>query len=275
MLDGEQMNFFRKLIGVPEAKKIQIVEAKVMQSIVRYLQDLTLPYPKEPIRIELCDGNQKKRFGTRGGAQWYLLIFGKSMRGAFNAGYLLKQGLELLRSRQIPAIISKQMPELIKDGTCFGVLAIGVSSKEKPDADRESTEAEHFLVCQRREALWSEEIISLAEKLLTPDLMTGVRMIRCENVIHIGVGHCFGRNKVASEFRAGVVLGALMAAAEKLWIDLDMVCLESQQAVGLNYRISVCRKEDREKLLTNSPGVASDRNMRLEKHTKEHQWKYA
>lgn len=284
MLDGGQMNLFRKLVRRPETKKIQTVTEKEAQEVLQYMQSLTLPHPQEKIKTELCDGQsmgKRRRQGAK--AQWYLLIFGEEGQGAFNAGYVLKQGLEFLRGRRIPAKILSQIPEEPGDHHCLGVLSIGMKAESSSASGREEMDSDCFLISRKREEHWMEEVFAAAGKLLTADMRTGVRVIRRESVIHIAVGSCFGRNQAVSEFHAGVVLGALMTAAEKLWIDLDMVNLkEPQQAAGsdyltgLDYLISICRKEDRELPLAKEQESVQERKRCLQgKPVKEHQWKYA
>ena len=277
-LDGEQMNLFRKLAGRPETKKIQTIEEKEAREVLQYMQSLELPHPQEKIKTELCDGGSlEKRHRQGAKAQWYLLIFGEDGQGAFNAGYVLKQGLEFLHSRRISAKILQQVPEEPGDRQCLGILSIGVKAENSFSSRWEEMDSKYFLISQKREEHWMEDVLTAAGKLLTADMQTGVRVIRRESVIHIAAGSCFGRNRAVSEFHAGVVLGALMMAAEELWIDLDMVNLKDpQQAAGPDYLISICRKKDREMLLTKGQESVPERKRHLQgKPVKEHQWKYA
>lgn len=277
MLDGGQMNLFRKLARRPETKKIQMVSEREAQEVLQYMQSLELPHPQEKIKTELCDGRRLEKRSRQKAAQWYLLVIGKEGQGAFNAGYVLKQGLEFLRSRRISAKILQQVPEELGDRHCLGILSIGTKTESSFASRWEEMDADCFLISQKREEHWMEDVFAAAGKLLTADVQTGVRVIRRENVIHIAAGSSFGRNRAVSEFHAGVVLGALMTAAEELWIDLDMVNLYGlQQVAGPDYLISVCRKVDREALSSKAQESMEEKNGHLQrKSVKEHQWKYA
>ena len=213
MLDGGQMNLFRKLAGRPETKKIQTVTENEVQEVLQYMEGLPLPHPNKTLKLELLDGrNLTRRCRPAVKAQWYLLVFDEEGQGAFNAGYVLKQGQELLRARRIATKILRQIPEEAADRNCLGALAIG--TKHVSAADVRWEETEHFLICQKSEERWIEKVFATSGKMLTADMQTGVRIIRKENALHIAAGSCFGRNRELSEFHAGEVLGALMAAAE-------------------------------------------------------------
>lgn len=274
------MNLFRKLAGRPETKKIQAVTEKEVQEVLQYMKELPLPHPQKAIKIELLDGrNLPRRCRPAVKAQWYLLVFDETGQGAFNAGYVLKQGQELLRGRRISAKIFRQVPEESADRRCLGALAIGTKQESAADSRWEEKRTEHFLICQKSEERWMEKVFAASGKMLTADMQTGVRIIRKENAVHIAAGSCFGRNQELSEFHAGEVLGALMAAAEELWIDLDMIDLyEAGQAAGPDYLITVCRQQDLKAMLAKplENGSAKERKKHLpDKMIKEHQWKYA
>lgn len=277
MLDGGQMNLFRKLVRGAETKKIQNITMEAAQGALQYMQSLPLPHPQKTIELELYDGRKlHRRFGTGVKAQWYLAAFGEDGQGAFNAGYVLKQGQELLRERRISSKIFRQIPEEPADRHCLGVLAIDTKQGIAADARRDELRTEHFLICQKREEQWIEEIFQTAEELMTADMQTGVRVIRKEHAVHIAAGSCFGRNRELSEFHAGIVLGALMTAAEELWIDLAMVNLYgTRQMAGPDYLITICREQERESVLLEQEN-AQEKNRHLQsKPIKEHQWKYA
>ena len=244
MLDGGQMNLFRKLAGRPETKKIQTVTENEVQEVLQYMEGLPLAHPNKTLKLELLDGrNLTRRCRPAVKAQWYLLVFDEEGQGAFNAGYVLKQGQELLRARRIATKILRQIPEEAADRHCLGVLAIG--TKHVSAADVRWEETEHFLICQKSEERWIEKVFATSGKMLTADMQTGVRIIRKENAIHIAAGSCFGRNRELSEFHAGEVLGALMAAAEELWIDLNMIDLYGAgETAGPDYLVTVCRAQD-------------------------------
>ena len=112
MLDGGQMNLFRKLARRPETKKIQTVTENEVQEVLQYMEGLPLPHPNKTLKLELLDGrNLTRRCRPAVKAQWYLLVFDEEGQGAFNAGYVLKQGQELLRARRIATKILRQIPE--------------------------------------------------------------------------------------------------------------------------------------------------------------------
>lgn len=280
MLDGGQMNLFRKLAGRPETKKIQTVTENEVQEVLQYMEGLLLPHPKKTLKLELLDGrNLPRRCRPAVKAQWYLLVFDEEGQGAFNAGYVLKQGQELLRARRIATKIFRQIPEESADRHCLGALAIGTKHESDADARWEEPETEHFFICQKSEERWIEKVFTTSGKMLTADMQTGVRIIRKENAVHIAAGSCFGRNLELSEFHAGEVLGALMAAAEELWIDLDMIDLYGTgKTAGPDYLITLCRAQDLEAILAEQreDGIAQERKRHLQnKPVKEHQWKYA
>ena len=116
MLDGGQMNLFRKLARRPETKKIQTVTENEVQEVLQYMEGLPLPHPNKTLKLELLDGrNLTRRCRPAVKAQWYLLVFDEEGQGAFNAGYVLKQGQELLRARRIATKILRQIPEEAAD----------------------------------------------------------------------------------------------------------------------------------------------------------------
>ena len=280
MLDGGQMNLFRKLAGRPETKKIQSVTENEVQEVLQYMEGLPLPHPNKTLKLELLDGrNLTRRCRPAVKAQWYLLVFDEEGQGAFNAGYVLKQGQELLRARRIATKILRQIPEEAADRHCLGALAIGMKHASAADVRWEEPDTEHFFICQKSEERWIEKVFATSGKMLTADMQTGVRIIRKENAIHIAAGSCFGRNRELSEFHAGEVLGALMAAAEELWIDLDMIDFYGAgETAGPDYLVTVCRAQDLETILIEDREnkMAQGRKRQLQnKPVKEHRWKYA
>ena len=81
MLDGGQMNLFRKLAGRPETKKIQSVTENEVQEVLQYMEGLPLPHPNKTLKLELLDGrNLTRRCRLAVKAQWYLLVLMKKGR---------------------------------------------------------------------------------------------------------------------------------------------------------------------------------------------------
>ena len=71
MLDGGQMNLFRKLAGRPETKKIQTVTENEVQEVLQYMEGLPLPHPNKTLKLELLDGrNLTRRCRPAVKAQW-------------------------------------------------------------------------------------------------------------------------------------------------------------------------------------------------------------
>lgn len=271
------MNFFRLLTGMPEAKKVQTVSERVVRGVAEFMQNAALPNPRQNIEIQVYNAKgTARKYRMPGRAQYYILVYGDEGQAVLNAGYLLKQGYEFLRSRKIPAKILLQVPDELAEQHCLGMLAVNPVAERVRESKKDSWQ-NHFLICQKNEEHWIDDVAEAAGKMLSAEMQTGVRIIRKEDAVHIAEGACFGRNRGTAEMHAGVVLGAFMAAAEELWIDLEMVSLPNLEATaGPDYLITICRQSEKEKLLAKAKEEA-ERSKASSAQTlgKDHMWRYA
>lgn len=266
-----------------EHREQELEEARI-QDLLRYIRELELPEPSEALELSVfcrsaVRGGERRRFAVR--APYYLLAYADTEEGgSLNAGYVLERAAVLLRFQGVATRILTQVPDRLElpDGKlCVAVLAIGTERRTGSLwGERDSAEPEHPLICRDAGESWTDEVLAYAEKLLPQESQAGVRMIRSPYALHFAAGKYFGRSAGSSRFGAGVLLAAVMAAAEELWMELGMIRVLPQfqeQLAGPDYLITVCRMQDRAKIQKGAGLAVSGTQRRTS--VGDHRWKYA
>lgn len=283
MLDGERMKFFGKSTV---RRNERTVEQGMLGYILKYAQELELPEPSEEIVVRLfhegmTNGGGRCRFSVR--ASHYLLVYtSEGEDGWLNAGYVLERTAVFLQEHKIDGKILQQVPDALAplpDGKrVSAVLAFGIERGRRRQNEEAEHREQHPLICHEAGEHWTEEVLELASEFLTPDMQTGVRVIRKGQVIHLATGRFFGRSAENSKFHAGMILAAIMEAAQERWIDVSMVRIRPEaqrQAAGPDYVISVCRAQDRVLCEMAETSAAFTEEGRNGLRRGGHQWKYA
>lgn len=222
----------------------QPLERSVLEAMLRYGAQITLPEPSGKLEIGLLECAQGRK---KGEAPYYLQFFSDNSReGWLNAGYAAGQTAAYMKFRGIGAAVLKEVPEYLQqkkgnDLQCAAVLAFGY---KETDSKRGRTVSFQETSCIRveRGEQWGEEILDyvkasgLAGTEYTHMAFRGGR-------IHFLLKASARKHPRQAAVDAGVLIAGIMAAAEELWIDLEMV--KQKEITEAGYLLSVCRKNER------------------------------
>lgn len=220
----------------------QPLERSVLEAMLRYGAQITLPEPSGKLEIGL---HERVRGSRKGKAPYYLQFFSDNSReGWLNAGYAAGQTAAYMKFCGLGAAVLKEIPEHLqkqKDGlTCAAVLAFGCkaagSKRGKGFSSQETS-------CIRMEPgeQWGEEVLGFVKRHgLTGTEFT--HMVFRGGRIHFLLKASARKHPQQAAVDAGILIAGIMAAAEELWIDLEMV--KQKEITEAGYLLSICRKEE-------------------------------
>ncbi len=176
--------------------------------------------------------------------------------GSLNAGYMAGQCASFLHFLGMESAVLHTVPEgiteTLQEGWQFAA-ALSLDKKyleENRRADRSSA-VSSCIYTENREN-WSDELLTFA-KSCYPKSFHRIRASRRENWIHFSMKRTARRHGTEAAFEAGMAAANIMAAAEELWVDLEMIKIDADVQEG--YLFSVCRK---------GAGKAADTEMKLQ-----------
>lgn len=235
----------------------QPLERSVLEAMLRYGTQITLPEPSGKLEIGLQESAQGRK---KGEAPYYLQFFSDNSReGWLNAGYAAGQTAAYMKFCGIGAAVLKEVPEHLqkqKDGlACAAVLAFGCkaagSKRGKGFSSQETS-------CIRMEPgeQWGEEVLGFVKRHgLTGTEFT--HMVFRGGRIHFLLKASARKHPQQAAVDAGILIAGIMAAAEELWIDLEMV--KQREITEAGYLLSICRREEHGDTVTEQVEVVEHR----------------
>ncbi len=234
------MNLYEAIFARYSVRKYRMtpVEDKILSGLWSYLDEIQPLFPeiKTSVHILPEPGQKVKLSGWPNvSAPHYLVLYSEETeRSARNAGYLMQMLCLYLTSRGVgccyQGMAGKKDKALEEEGlSCAMVMAFGYPKNpgKKPEAKRLSME--QLCVVKNEPKAHVRELLEAAR--LAPSALNAQpwRFVVYENRFHIFAPEERGRRlgKRYEEFDFGVLLANIMAAAEVLWIDVDLIRLEN------------------------------------------------
>lgn len=221
----------------------QPLERSVLEAMLRYGAQITLPEPSGKLEIGLLECVQGRK---KGEAPYYLQFFSDNSReGWLNAGYAAEQTAAYMKFCGIGAVVLKEVPEYLqqqKNGlACVAVLAFGCKAAGSKRGKGTSFQETSCIRVEPGEQ-WGEEVLGFVKR----HGMTGTEfthMVFRGGRIHFLLKASARKYPQQAAVDAGILIAGIMAAAEELWIDLEMV--KQKEITEAGYLLSVCRKNER------------------------------
>lgn len=257
------MNLFTRI--KEKRQKVQFaahsLDRGVLEAMLSYGAQIPLPESSEILEIRLLENLPVDR---RGEAPYYLLFFSdRSREGWLNAGYAAGQTAAYMKFQGIAASVLREVPEEMKKKRenglrCAAVLAFGCqetgSRRSKAASGQEAS-----CIRVERGGQWSEELLEAMKK----QGLTGTEFTHMAvrgGQIHFLLKASARKHPQQAAVDAGVLIAGIMAAAEELWIDLELVKQKGITEEG--YLMSLCRKgEQREESAERIEIVQVERRM--------------
>lgn len=253
----------------------EMIERSVLESLLSFLENLSLPDPALGLQVQLLEPGKGRsgRQALSSVAPYCLLLYvEEGSRQYLNGGYAAGQAVALLRFQGIAASILREFPEKhragnVGKGQCIAAVAFG---RGHSLAETHDWMADTPCICSWGGKNWAEEVTALAKKEY-PAGSDYVRMVRKDGQLHI-VQKGVSRRNALAEFEAGLVLASVMAAADALWIDLEMQTNPVMESSSRGYLISFGRCQDRRP--AQQAEVRADQE-RASEPAKNRRWGYA
>lgn len=245
---------------------VKKVDRTVLNRVQQFIEDLDFPEALEKVCIKPVEAPKKH---MRGRAQCYLVFDAENW---INVGYAVGQAASFLRFQGIPSQVLTEVPEWMddrdrEDGRCAAALAVGMAGQALW-RDRTAQPESPCIYMEAREN-WTEEVFQFAkERFLLP---TGaVRVMRKNNRMYLGTKPASGKKAYKRQLEVGIAAANIMAAADELWIDVEMKKTDEPRML-----LAICRKQEEES--KQQGGRLEEAAERLSGRIKEkkHRWRYA
>lgn len=215
------------------------IDSAVLSSLVQFTETMKLPEPSTDIQVKLIETSKRR---MRMKAPYCLLICARTgERSWLNVGYAAGQAASFLRFQGISSQIYRahaewMLREAPDEGGCAAVLAFGMT-ETATKAGRESKE-ERLCIFREAQDDWMEEVLRFAgEHFLLPK--SAVRILQKDNRLYLGTRPARGKKAERHQLETGITAAHIMAAADELWIDLELERTEeSRMLIGIRRKQS-------------------------------------
>lgn len=256
----------RLFAGIWKKKAVDTVPVKcldreVLKRALHYAEHLVLPEPSGKAVAYLTEQKVKRASEKLENEKRYCIRFlsDGTKAGDLNAGYLAGQisaflrfqGNAGIRIHKIEEKEKKKITDAAKPDTpwkmhCRAVLASGEHEHTGRRRKRMISEIEPGIYTEKREN-WNEELLAYTRKQY-PGTFRKLNSTYKDGWIHFSEKRPAGIHLLADAFEAGLAAAQIMAAAEMLWVELELS--KNTACSDADYLFSVRRKayNDTEKL---------------------------
>lgn len=215
------------------------VQRSVMERAAEYAGRLMLPNPEGHVTLQLEETEPAKVY--------LLFLTDGTAAGSLDAGYAAGQAAAFLRFQGCEPEIMRGLPGDVLQGflqkTVPMQCAAGLTFGRKRSGVKHKTEAaDRFCICTEKRENWDDELLAFT-KARYPKTFSWLDVSRKESRIYFSGRRISRKHMCASAFETGIAISNVMAAADELWLDLEMVQLEAM--LKEKYLFGVCRKRDR------------------------------
>lgn len=237
------MNLFTKMRNEKIEAKFQPVRVQraVLDGVVQFTKQAVLPDNSTAVHVNLIDTAE---LGGKGKVPYYLLVWaGSGEENWINVGYAAGQASTYLRFQGIFSQIIREAPEwlvrAVPDmGKCMAAVAFGFA--EESFQKNENEWPERPCICRDSQDGWTEEVLSVAiEHFMMP--RSAVRVVRKNNRLYLGTRSSAGKKAEKYRLELGIAAANIMAAADELWIDLEIERIDDPRMP-----VSIYRRQERE-----------------------------
>ena len=228
-----------------ETVQIKCLEKDVLENALLYAEHLDLPEPSGKAIAYLTEQKKKSAYCIR-------FLSDGTKAGDLDAGYLAGQVAAFLHFQGNTGIRIHRIQENGRDtGTdtsrndtpwkmrCRAILTSGESEHSGRRKKRMRSQMEPGIYTEKREN-WNEELLAYT-KLQYPGTYRRLHSSYKDGWIHFSEKRPVGLHSFADAFDAGMAAAQIMAAAEMLWVELELTRKSSDG--GADYLFSVRRKE--------------------------------
>lgn len=227
---------------------MQKIEDKQLICALHFARMVVLPENGGKMEVILVEKEEKiPCSGKIIQAPYYMQFWAEESReNCLNVGYAAGQTASYLKFCGIPAVILRTVPEELQEHSektegmsCVAALAFGY--REPGAKCRRYSEDS---LCIRKEAgdKWSEEVLSLAARRRMA--ASEYTQVICKNgVVYFRLKSTAKKHPLCAAVDAGIVIADVMAAADELWIELEM--RKQKEISEEGYLLSLCRKEEK------------------------------
>lgn len=214
------------------------LQQSVLDKLLKYyaeLQSLFGQIETEIIILDNCKGQQKMLniFGVK--APYYMALYSEpAEKCMMNAGYLMQQMVLQMCAMGLGTCYCsgtglKKVPKERDGKRLTALLAFGESkgAHVRKQADARRLELKELCVFKEIPRQWMKQLLEAAR--LAPSSMNSQpwRFVVYDNRIHIfSKKHSVEKLGKWDEINFGIMFANMMAAAEELWLDVDLIRLE-------------------------------------------------
>ncbi len=264
----------RKFTGIwkknsADSEQIKYLERNVLESALLYAEHLVLPEPSGKAVAYLTEQKRKTAAGDLENEKRYCIRFlsDGTKAGDLDAGYLAGQIASFLRFQGNAGIKLHRITENGKNKfgdlpkpdipwkmNCRAVLTSGEHERTGRHKKHMFSDADPGIYTEKRDN-WSEELLAYTRQQY-PGTYRRLNSRYKDGWIHFSEKRRAGIHSFADAFDAGLAAAQIMAAAEVLWVELE---LSQNTACGdTDYLFSVRRKEIKKKRMMNLAGTAAE-----------------